>query len=58
MADYRIYFLDDDGHIRGVISFLSEDDADALKHAKQYMDGRDLELWNLGRLVQRLPRKD
>jgi hypothetical protein len=58
MADYRLYFLDDAGHIRGVISYLSENDDTALEEAKQHVDGRDLELWNLGRLVRKLPHKD
>jgi hypothetical protein len=34
--------------------FEAEDDVKAISHAKQYVDGHDVELWQLGRRVIQL----
>ena len=40
-----------DGHIIGRYDFLSLDDEAAKTRVKQYVDGYDIELWQLGRQV-------
>jgi hypothetical protein len=57
MRDYRAYILGIDGHrFVKVKEFSSDqpDDATALRAAKQFADGREVELWDCGRLVARL----
>ncbi|MFN3584307.1 MAG: hypothetical protein ACK4TT_10220 [Phenylobacterium sp.] len=57
MTDYRLYFLDEANHIRGVVEFDGEDDADAAQRALDHADGRGMELWSRDRLVQRFERR-
>jgi hypothetical protein len=54
--DYRLYFMNDKGHITDAVELLCDDDEKALDTAEQYRDGRDLELWQLGRCVKKIPR--
>jgi hypothetical protein len=51
MQDYRAYVLGPDGHIIRRYDFFSLDDEAAKTHAKQYVDGYDVELWQLDRKV-------
>jgi len=52
---YRVYRVEEDGHIYvPPVEFSCDDDADAIEHTKQLLDGSDLELWNMSRLVVRL----
>ena len=53
MADYRLYFLDQANHIRSVLEFGSDDDAEAAEHARRHADGRTMELWRRDRLIKR-----
>jgi len=55
MLDYRLYFLDDAGHIQGVVEFDGSDDADALAQAEGYADVRAMELWRRDRWIRRFP---
>ena len=55
MLDYRLYFLDEAGHIQGVVEFDCANDADAIAHAKTYADGRAMELWLRDRWIRRFP---
>ena len=57
MADYRLYFLDEANHIRGVAEFECDDDAAATARAKTIPDGRRMELWSRDRLVGRFARR-
>lgn len=57
MTDYRLYFLDDANHIRGVVEFDSDDDVAAAERAGTHADGRVMELWNRDRLVRRFERR-
>jgi hypothetical protein len=50
VAYYRLYFKVE-GHIRDVAEFVCDDDADALELATAARDRREMELWELGRLV-------
>lgn len=56
MADYRLYFMAG-GHIMHAAEFVAADDAEALLHAEDQRDERDMELWNLDRIVARYPRR-
>jgi hypothetical protein len=54
MPEYRVYQLDSCGHVdRPPDRFNCEDDEAAIARAKQLVDGRDVELWQLDRLVVR-----
>lgn len=56
--DYKIYFMDDDGHFTGSADIFAETDEAAEKEAEQYGAGSDLELWQRARLVKKLPRPE
>ena len=57
MTDYRVYFLDDNGHIlRGEV-LERETDAQAIEAVAQMIDGLDMELGERGRLVERFKAK-
>ena len=53
MLDYRLYFLDEAGHIRGVVELECADDAEAISRAQTYADGRTMELWRRERWIRR-----
>lgn len=57
MADYRLYFLDEANHIRGVAEFVCDDDVAAAERAENHPDGRRMELWSRDRLVRRFDRR-
>ena len=46
MRDYRVYVIGDDGHIQRRFEFHCSDDEEAKEHAKQYVDGHEVELWH------------
>jgi len=51
MPGYYIYIKGDDGHIRDRHSVICEDDEKAKAHAKQFVDGFAVELWEEARKV-------
>lgn len=51
MEGYRAYILGFDGHVRNRVDLICDDEAEAIRLAKQLVDGHDVELWQLGRLV-------
>lgn len=53
MTDYRVYILNDKGHIQGDTSIVSADDAQAIEAAKKIVGARNVELWDGERLVGR-----
>lgn len=55
MLDYRIYTLDAQGHIFGVVEEFCRDDEHAIETARQRNKGQPLEVWQRGRFVKRLP---
>ena len=58
MPDYRIYFLDRNGRIAGPPEIIScEDDEQAKKTARQYLDRKDIELWAGARMVDKITRQ-
>jgi hypothetical protein len=58
MPDYRLYFFDDEGHIRHVVALDCVDDAEAVRLVPEHADGSAMELWELSRLVRQFPRED
>jgi hypothetical protein len=53
MLDYRLYFLDDAGHIRGVVELHCPNDGEAIALAETHGDGRPMELWRRDRWIRR-----
>ena len=58
MAFYRAYVLARDGHIIKRHEFDASLDDAALKHAQQYVDGSDVEVWQSNRKVGLLKHTD
>jgi hypothetical protein len=53
VTDYRVYILNDKGHIQGDTLIVSKDDAQAIEAAKKLVGVRNVELWDGERLVGR-----
>jgi hypothetical protein len=57
MSDFRAYVIGRDGHIIERIELdHCPDEREAKEKAKQLVDGHDVELWELARLIERFPR--
>ena len=55
MPIYRLYSLREDGHIDEPPTVVDcQDDDSAVEKAKQYLDGKAIEVWEHRRLVTRL----
>jgi hypothetical protein len=54
MTDYRAYILGPDGHVQNRVDIICDDEAEALRLAKQLVDGHDVELWQLDRKIEML----
>jgi hypothetical protein len=55
MAEYRIYFLDDTGHILAAPTLIQENtDESAIEAATRLLDTHDLDLWQETRHLVRL----
>jgi hypothetical protein len=55
MPAYRIYTLDDDGHIVGPPAVIDcPDDQAAIQEAKRTLDGKVIELWDGPRQIAKL----
>ena len=58
MPAYLIYFVDADGHIYQPPQPLKcADDQEAIEKARQYIDGKDIQVWEKNRLVARFPHQ-
>jgi hypothetical protein len=58
MQTYRMYFLDDDGRVSGPpVVLQSANDEEAIKQARDHIDGKSIELWRGGTLVDLLPKR-
>ena len=51
MQDYRAYIIGSQGRIRRRIDFLCENDEAARHRAESLVNGHDVELWQLNRMV-------
>ena len=52
MPDYRAYIMGPDGHVQNRVELRCDDDVEAIRLAKQIVDGHDVELWQLDRHVE------
>jgi hypothetical protein len=58
MPTYRLYTITPDEHIQAPPAVVEcEDDQAAIERAKQLLDGRAIEVWQLDRRVTRLEPK-
>ena len=57
VKEYRVYTVDTDGHFLKTIRLDCPDDASAVESAKQFIDGLDIELWQLDRKVATFAHK-
>ena len=55
-SEYRAFLLDNNDRIVRRFDFEADDHDAALKHAKQYVDGHDVEVWQRTHVVGRLKR--
>ena len=51
MSYYRLYYLNQHGHIRQAVDWECDGDGSALTMAEQRADGRAMELWSGDRRV-------
>ena len=58
MSDYRAYIVDTDGHFKSSEIIVAESDEQVLKIAEQFVDGHDVELWQLDRKIAVLRPKN
>lgn len=52
MQGYRVFILGSDGHVQNRVDLDCQDEAEAIKQAEQLVDGHDVELWQLDRLIK------
>lgn len=56
MPTYRAYLIDQDNRVASYKPIEAETDAAALTAARQFLDGCDVEVWQLDRKIGRLVR--
>jgi hypothetical protein len=56
-SEYRAFLLDKNDRIVRRYDFEAENHDTALNHAKQYVDGHDVEVWQRSYIVGRLKHK-
>jgi hypothetical protein len=56
MTTYRAYLINGDNRVSSYRAIDAGTDADALKAARQFVDGCDVEVWHLDRKIGRLKR--
>jgi hypothetical protein len=54
MPEYHLYLFDQHGHIAARKDLQVIDDRQAVAEAKQYVDGRVIELWSGTNLIARI----
>jgi len=52
--DYRVYIVGRNGRFIGVREIEAPNDAAALRKARQYVDERDVEIWQRERQIGRI----
>ena len=52
MQEYRAYIMGPDGHVHKRVDLRCSDESEAIVRAKQLVDGHDIELWQLDRLIR------
>jgi hypothetical protein len=56
MSTYRAYLIDENNRVASYKPIEAETDAEALTAARQFLDGCDVEVWQLDRKIGRLER--
>jgi hypothetical protein len=56
MPTYRAYLIDADNRVSSYRPIEADTDAAALQAARQFVDGCDVEVWDLDRMIGRLER--
>lgn len=51
MPDYRAYIVGHDGRFQGFEKIDAASDEEAVKKARQFVDGHDVEVWHLDRKI-------
>jgi len=51
MSEYRLYYLDRDGHIQRAVELECAGDEQAIRFAREHLDQQGLELWQRDRVV-------
>ena len=54
MPTYRAYIINGDNRVSSYRAIEADTDADALKVARNFVDGCDVEVWQLDRKIGRL----
>jgi hypothetical protein len=57
LPDYRAYIVGPDGHFRTFEVVTADDDGQVVEIARKYVDGCDVEVWNLDRKIAVLSHK-
>ena len=57
MPEYRVYIIGHDGRFQKAVPLECDDDDAAIEHAKQLVDGHDVELWQFDRRVGEFGRR-
>jgi hypothetical protein len=57
MPMYRAYFIDEDDRVESFKAVEADSDEEALEAAKPLVDGHDIEVWLLDRMVGRLSKR-
>jgi len=56
MPTYRAYLINGDNRVASYRPVDADTDAEALRAARQLVDGHDVEVWLLDKIIGRLPR--
>jgi hypothetical protein len=56
MPTYRVYLIDGNDRVASYRPLEAETDAEAMRAARQFVDGCDVEVWHLDRKIGRLER--
>jgi hypothetical protein len=57
MQEYRAFVIGPDGHVMLRHDFSARDDEAAKQFAQRYVDGHDIEVWQLERRIAVLPHE-
>jgi hypothetical protein len=58
MTDYRAYIVGPDGHFVNLKIITADSDEQAVQAASKFVDGHDVEVWQLDRKIAILSHKD
>jgi hypothetical protein len=56
MQDYRAYIMGPNGHVQNRVDLRCNDESEAIRLARQLVDGHDVELWQLDRKIETFRR--